>query len=169
MRSAIASREYSVRVCVTVRHVRSSFEIKHPMFNAYDSRWTTPNRFPHASVSGDDLPLAYEDTLVKFRPTGALCTRREREERLVLRCHGTVLRIEVSHNSPPSHLRLTGYRSMRPHLLCPGVCGCGDEQRWNLARFNSVKISRFCSTRHLNVRAVIQLSLINWMSSNARV
>ena len=116
MRCAIASREYSVRACVTIRHVRSSYEIKHTMFNAYCFRWTAPNRLPHASVSGDDLPSAYEDTLVKFRPAGTLCTGREREEQLVLRCHGTVLRIEVSHNYPPSHLCLTGYRSMDPHL-----------------------------------------------------
>ena len=85
------------------------------MFDAYSFRWTAPNRVPHASVSGDDLPLAYEGTLAKFRPAGALCTGREREEQPVLRCH-TVLGIEVSHNSPPSHLHLTGYRSVYPHL-----------------------------------------------------
>lgn len=85
------------------------------MFNTYSFRWTAPDHLPHAPVSGDVLPLAYEDTLVKFRPAGTLCAGREREEQEVLRCHSTELRREVSHKYPPSHLRLTGYRSMHPH------------------------------------------------------
>ena len=50
-----------------------------------------------------------------------------------------------------------------------GVCDCGDEQILVLARTNLPNISRFCPTRHLNMRAVIQPPLVNGMSSNLHV
>lgn len=94
------------------RHLKSNIQCS--MLTVFIGLLRTP--LPHASVSGDDLPLAHEDPFVRFRSAGTLCTGREREEQLVLRCHDTVLQIEVSHNSPPSHLRLTGYRGMHSCL-----------------------------------------------------
>ena len=37
-----------------------------------DSRWTAPNRFLYVSVSGEDVPPAYEAILIELRPARIL-------------------------------------------------------------------------------------------------